>query len=327
MMDSIGSKCVLCGQDIFPQEEAMRCPVCAAGYHRSCWEKNGGCASPGCPMNPASQQPQTPQQAASQEPQPQVAQSAASQEPQPDAAMQAPPQTLCATCGAPLQDGQQFCDKCGSPRPQPVTLCANCGAPLQDGQQFCDKCGAPRPQPICASCGEVLSPGQTFCPKCGQKNMTAPQPVPVYDPGAAQQKARKKKKKITAAIIAGVSVLSVCLIAVIIIVIVSVASGGGRDFNKMYGNIALNDWCEIAEDGSWMVIDTNPLDIEDDDDLAAFYAIEEINNELGFSSSLWRRMQNTSALNGQQSDTTDQYEVTWSYHPDHGLEVMYSVLD
>ena len=305
----------------------MRCPVCATVYHRSCWEKNGGCASPGCPMNPASQQPQAPQQAASQEPQPQVAQPAASQEPQPDAAMQAPQQTLCANCGAPLKEGQQFCDKCGAPRSVPVTLCANCGAPLQDGQQFCDKCGAPRPQPICASCGEVLSPGQIFCPKCGQKNMTAPQPVPVYDPGAAQQKARKKKKKITAAIIAGVSVLSVCLIAVIIIVIVSVASGGGRDFNKMYGNIALNDWCEIAEDGSWMEIDTNPLDIDDYMDQAAYYAIQEINEDLGFPSSLWQKMVSTSAINGMQSATTDKYEVSWSYHPDHGMEALYTMID
>lgn len=50
--------------------------------------------------------------------------------------------------------------------------CVNCGAFLQNGAMFCNRCGAkaeiPKPSPkFCTSCGNSLSPGAVFCPNCG----------------------------------------------------------------------------------------------------------------------------------------------------------------
>lgn len=343
-MEGMQSKCKWCHQNILSQDEIIYCPICATPYHKTCWENNGGCAQSGCAgqaaKNPAVTSPQT--EEGSKEPQvvsvspeqdTQAAQTASSQAgTEAQVPVETPPQDCCANCGAQIAPGQNFCDKCGAPRQPSVDKCPRCGAEIHHGHAFCDRCGAPclSPQPQkCPNCAEPIQPGQAFCPKCGQKvpvATIAPQPMPGYSHGAPQKNARKKKKKIMAAIIAGVSVLSVCLIAVIVIVIVSVTSGGSQDFNKMYGNIALNDWCDIAEDGSWIAIDTNPLDIDDYNDMAAYYAIQEINNDLGFPDSLWQKMESSSALNGQQSDTTDKYEVTWFYHPDRGMEVLYSVI-
>ena len=47
--------------------------------------------------------------------------------------------------------------------------CIKCGYALEEGQDFCPKCGTPQQQAFCAKCGSELSPDQDFCPKCGHK--------------------------------------------------------------------------------------------------------------------------------------------------------------
>lgn len=47
-------------------------------------------------------------------------------------------------------------------------VCASCGAPLLDGDSFCRKCGS-RAGMKCPSCGEPLTEGDTFCGKCGTR--------------------------------------------------------------------------------------------------------------------------------------------------------------
>ena len=55
----------------------------------------------------------------------------------------------------------------------------------------------------------------------------------------------------------------------------------------------------------------------------ALEAIKYANKELGFGSSVYERMMNTSAIMGRQYAENDKYEVSWTYHPDKGLEVRY----
>ena len=74
-----------------------------------------------------------------------------------------------------------------------------------------------------------------------------------------------------------------------------------------------------------MKVDTNPNDIDDYIDFDAYYAIEDINSKLGFSSALFSKMGETSAMDGRQSDSNDKYSVSWKYHPDNGMEVTYEV--
>lgn len=53
-------------------------------------------------------------------------------------------------------------------------------------------------------------------------------------------------------------------------------------------------------------------------------AIRYANNELGFPGSVYSDMLKTSALMGRQSEENNKYKVSWTYHPDHGLEVTYT---
>lgn len=55
----------------------------------------------------------------------------------------------------------------------------------------------------------------------------------------------------------------------------------------------------------------------------ALEAIRYANEELGFNGSVYSQMMNTTALMGRQSAENDKYRVSWTYHPDDGLEVTY----
>ena len=56
----------------------------------------------------------------------------------------------------------------------------------------------------------------------------------------------------------------------------------------------------------------------------ALEAIKYANNELGFPGSVYSDMLNTNALMGRQTEETNKYKVSWTYHPDDGLKVTYS---
>ena len=244
------------------------------------------------------------------------------------------PTDVCVKCGAPLGDGQDFCTKCGTPKGVAEKyICSKCGAELQEGQDFCTKCGTPKDvaeKRICSKCGAELQEGQDFCHKCGQKadlqnNTGVNSAISQFNSSDTKDISKKNKTPIIIGIIAGVAVLTVILIVVLIV-------GGKKDFNKMYGDLASNSWCTIASDGSYMKLDTNPDDKKRDDITRSYYQttckpaindIERINKELGFSDALMEKMNTTTALQGKQTDSNDKYIVSWTYHPDHGLEVMY----
>lgn len=248
---------------------------------------------------------------------------------------------VCPACGIPHHEGcweeNKGCTTFGCSEQHyeaqgtnPTAVCSGCGATLGDGQDFCPKCGTPRNAPkknICGKCGAELQNGQEFCPKCGQKvglvvDASVNSAISQFNAGV--KKTNEKKKK-TPIIIGGVIVAVVAVIAIVVFVL---ARGDkGPDFKKIYNEYCSSTWADVGSDGSYLSIDTNPYD-RDDDGLAypaAYTAIEDVNEALGLPNSLINDMGETTGADGKQSETFDDVgiKVTWKYHPDKGLEVTY----
>ena len=101
----------------------------------------------------------------------------------------------------------------------------------------------------------------------------------------------------------------------------------GPDFKALYNKYCKSTWAEVGSDGSYLSIDTNPYDW-DDDGLAypaAYDAVKDIISELGLPQSLIQEIGKTSAMDGKQTRTYSDknVEVSWSYHPDEGLEITF----
>lgn len=95
-------------------------------------------------------------------------------------------------------------------------------------------------------------------------------------------------------------------------------------FNTIYGVYA-DITLKIAEDSSYLMVDTNPRDRESEyeyNDLGLDH-IQKVNKALSLPDWVYQEMMNTRALDGRQREDFDKVSVTWSYHPDHGLEVIY----
>lgn len=93
-------------------------------------------------------------------------------------------------------------------------VCANCGATLEEGQEFCPKCGTPKKKKnVCAKCGAELQEGQEFCPKCGQKvglavDSNVSSAINQFNAGVDKANAKKKKTPIIIGIVLVILVLA-----------------------------------------------------------------------------------------------------------------------
>lgn len=141
-----------------------------------------------------------------------------------------------------------------------------------------------------------------------------------------------KKKKI--------AVIGIVIAAAIIIVLFFITSSGivdgilsisTIDFSAKYSYMTEKPYCTIASDGSYIELDSNPYDYDNDSYLyivsdytsEVVDAVEQINSDLGFTQALSQKMKETNALQGKQFEENDKYKVTWTYHPDKGLNVIY----
>lgn len=213
-----------------------------------------------------------------------------------------------------------------TPEAKLVEVCANCGAALEAGQEFCPKCGTPKKKKnVCGKCGAELQDGQEFCPKCGQKvglavDSNVSSAINQFNAGVTQQNKKKKKTPIIIAVVAVVIIAGVALFL----------KGGiskGPNFNKLYDEYCSSTWADVGSDGSYLTLDTNPYD-RDDDGLAypaAYTAMEEVNKALGLPDSLINDFGRTTGADGKQSEDFPEQgvSVSWKYHPDMGLEVTY----
>ena len=101
------------------------------------------------------------------------------------------------------------------------------------------------------------------------------------------------------------------------------------DFKSIYNEYCVAKWASVGSDNSYLSIDDNPYDYEDYYIDAADAAIEKINRALGLPDALYSDMLQTTWSMGKQKETYERIgvEVTWTYHPDKGLEVTYKLIN
>lgn len=162
---------------------------------------------------------------------------------------------------------------------------------------------------FCKNCGNELN-GETYCTKCGNKVV---ENVDESNNNISKFKLPNITKKYN--ILIG--------LACIIVIIILFSIFRTPNLKTLYKKYCQSSYATLADDGSYLLIDTNPYDIEDDFDADANNAIIKINKELGLPDSLIEDMNKTRALDGKQSEDFKKINVTWRYHPDKGLEVIY----
>lgn len=138
----------------------------------------------------------------------------------------------------------------------------------------------------------------------------------------APEKPKFTKKKL--AIFGGVAAV---IIAVAIIMFIP------SKFDQVKSECVQIAGC-VTGSGDYFMIDTYPDEYENLDATRvalwapstqenALEAIKYANEALGFNGSVYSQMLNTTALMGRQTAENDKYRVSWTYHPDDGLEVTY----
>ena len=262
----------------------------------------------------------------------------------------------CPFCKTEIKEGEEavFCGACGIPHHKacweenkgcttfgctqqnvvPEAPAAPVEAPAAPVEAPVEAPAAPVEAPAartCPQCGTTLADGQEFCANCGFKvgiviENTNADAIKQFNDNI---KPKKKKGKVIAivaivsVVVVIISLLSCCLIGSIF----GGGLGGPRDFQDRYGDLDDESWVTIASDGSWMKIDTNPYDLDDYLVSGSADKIKEINLELGFSSSVYDKMLETRAIDGTQYASCADYSVSWTYHPDEGLEAYYTIND
>ncbi len=104
------------------------------------------------------------------------------------------------------------------------------------------------------------------------------------------------------------------------------------DLKAIYNKYCKVPWADVGDDSSYISVDTNPYDYDNGDsryNTAATNAIKNIHKALGLPDSLYNDMLYTTWSMGKQKETFHEIgiEVTWTYHPDKGLEVTYKLIN
>ena len=172
---------------------------------------------------------------------------------------------------------------------------------------------------VCPACGTQLDESAMFCPNCGAKRVQEISHEPSATP---TMKIKKKPSVILIAITAAILFITV-------IVLILNGINKGPDLEEIYDEYCDSDWAKLGKDESFLSIDTNPDDEEDYYNLKADEAIEEINDVLELPDSLYEDMLQTTWSMGKQKETFEKIgiEVSWTYHPDKGLEVTYKLIE
>jgi hypothetical protein len=90
-------------------------------------------------------------------------------------------------------------------------------------------------------------------------------------------------------------------------------------FQKAYDTCGAPAGITVSDGGKSLII--NGMG-EEDYSGSTIYSTACVLGEIGTPSYILSNMETTNSLMGRQSDTFDGIDVSWSYHPDNGLDVV-----
>lgn len=196
--------------------------------------------------------------------------------------------------------------------------CVKCGNPLEEGQDFCPKCGTPRngkEKMYCAKCGAEMKEGQDFCPKCGQR---------VSDQSAV----KVPPKKGIVVVCAVIAVAAACAGAFLFSRKSAPKGPDFFQLNDEYGNILWSevgdDGTYLTIDTNPFDVEDKGIAYP-----LAYSAIKNISTNIGLPESFINDIEHTSGTDGKQSQTFEEQGiiVSWKYNPNMGLEMTYKLID
>lgn len=101
------------------------------------------------------------------------------------------------------------------------------------------------------------------------------------------------------------------------------------DLRALYNNLSDKFGWTLGSDGSYLSADTNVYDLDDYSNTSILYEIKDMNESLGLPDSLWNDMLQTTWSMGKQQETFENIgiKVSWTYHPNKGMEVTYKLIE
>ncbi len=174
---------------------------------------------------------------------------------------------------------------------------------------------------ICAKCGTAFEEGQECCPKCGNESG-----ITVDNNNASENgKSNEKNKKVVIKLVSIIAVIVVIVVAIVIALkVISPPPKGetAKDKLKNVSEKCIAKGTMLSSDGMSLFIDAK--DSLDSDALDDIHTVLE---ELEIPDVIMREMETTTALMGRRVETSGDYEISWTFHPDNGLDVLVKIIE
>lgn len=96
-------------------------------------------------------------------------------------------------------------------------------------------------------------------------------------------------------------------------------------YDTLYKEFGWNSCYTLGSDKSYLQVDTNPYDIDDYYNATYLEILKSAITALKLPNYIYQRMLKTTAMQGRQEVTANGITVSWTYHPNKGLEAMFTI--
>lgn len=165
----------------------------------------------------------------------------------------------------------------------------------------------------CPECKKQVSDQAKSCPHCGMR-----------------LKAKKSEKEKSGRGVAIMVTTFTLILAAFVLFWVFGRDMVGKNLSNAYNEYCKGKTssttfsCKLSDGGKSLSVDTNPQDKDNWSSLGGSQAVRNINKYMGFPEALNEMIGDTSSLDGRITKEYKGYEITWKYHPDTGLEIIYT---